>query len=178
MMTDSGSRSSVKAWPVTQPTRHTTGIAKIAICASLSTAVGTVQTLDHMAQLPAAYAKDVNSRKYPGTYVFTQSIAGLNMIHETVNTRDVLAYTDANGSSSSQREAHEVLSPRYGLALGNTTASLVNINPANGVIELAGVLGGHAFGRYRSSQIPDGSPEVETASHKEPSSNPLPDTSH
>lgn len=108
-----------------------------------------------LAQLPAAYAKDVNSRVYPGTYAFTQSITGLNLIHETINTRDVLAYNEANGSPEQQREAHDVLSPRYGLALGGTVGSFVNLNPATGAIELVGLLGGHAVGRYRASQIPD-----------------------
>lgn len=108
-----------------------------------------------LAQLPAAYAKDVNTRVYPGTYVFTQSITGLNLIHESINTRDVLAYTESNSSPEEQREAHDVLSPRYGLALGGTVGSFVNLNPATGAIELVGLLGGHAVGRYRSSQIPD-----------------------
>ena len=107
-----------------------------------------------LAQLPAAYAKDVNTRVYPGTYVFTQSIAGLNLIHETINTRDVLADTESNSSPDEQREALDVLSPRYGLALGGTVGSFVNLNPATGAIELVGLLGGHAVGRYRSSQIP------------------------
>jgi len=108
-----------------------------------------------LAQLPAAYAKDVNSRRYPGTYVFTQSFTGINLIHETINTRDVLAFTSTNGTPEELREAHEVLSPRYGLALGGAASSFVNVNPASGAIELVGVLGGHAVGRYRASQIPD-----------------------
>ena len=111
-----------------------------------------------LAQLPAAYAKDVGSRQYPGTYVFTQGIAGVNMIHETINTRDVLAYTASNGTTSDLQEAHEVLSPHYGMALGQTAGSFVNINPANGGLKLVGLLGGHAVGRYRSSQISDMAP--------------------
>ena len=57
------------------------------------------------------------------------------------------------GHPKGQREAHNVLSPRYGLALGGTTASFVNLNPATGAIELIGLLGGHAVGRFQSSQI-------------------------
>ena len=108
-----------------------------------------------LAQRPAAYAKDVKSRKYPGTYAFTQEITGLNMIHETVTTQDVLADTESYGTTGDLREAHQVLSPRYGVALGRTTANFVNVNPATGAIELVGLLGGHAIGRYRSSQISD-----------------------
>ena len=76
------------------------------------------------------------------------------------------------GTPTDQREAHNLLSPRYGYALGGTTASFVNINSGSGLIELAGVLGGHAFGRYRSSQISGESQPVETASHEAPSSAP------
>lgn len=108
-----------------------------------------------LAQLPAAYAKDVNTRKYPGTYAFTQGITGFNMIHETVNTKEVLAYTQANGTSAELREAHDVLSPRYGLALGSTAGGFARVNAVGGGIDLLGLLGGHAVGRYRSSQIPD-----------------------
>jgi len=117
-----------------------------------------------LAQLPAAYAKDVNNRQYPGTYVFTQGFWGFNIIHETVNTRDVLAYTQAQGTSEEMREAYDVLSPRYGLALGGTAGSFVNVNPANGGLQLVGLLGGHAVGRYRSSQIPDGDSTASTTS--------------
>ena len=117
-----------------------------------------------LAQVPAAYAKDVNTRKYPGTYVFTQSFAGFNMIHETVTTKDVLAYTQSNSTTEELREAHDVLSPRYGLALGGTAGSFVNINPANGSLQLVGLIGGHAVGRYRSSQIMDGSSTASTPS--------------
>ena len=112
--------------------------------------------LPSLAQIPAAYAKDVNTRKYPGTYVFTQNFAGFNMIHETVNTTDVLAYTQSNGSTEDMREAHDVLSPRYGLALGNAAGGFVTIKGASGAIQLVGLLGGHAVGRYRSSLIPGG----------------------
>jgi hypothetical protein len=108
-----------------------------------------------LAQLPAAYAKDVNSRRMPGTYVFTQSFTGLNLIHETINTRDVLAFTETNSSPGDLREAHEILSPHYGLAIGGTVGNFVHLNPATGAIELVGLLGGHAVGRYRASQIPD-----------------------
>ena len=125
-----------------------------------------------LGQVSGAYAKDVNSRTYPGTYVFTQSFAGFNMIHETINTRDVLAYSETNSTAAGQREAQNILSPRYGLALGSTSASFVNINPANGALELIGVLGGHAVGRYRSSQITDDASQVETVSHEESSSRP------
>ena len=48
----------------------------------------------------------------------------------------------------------------------------MNINPANGALELIGVLGGHAVGRYRSSQITDDASQVETVSHEESSSRP------
>ena len=46
MMTESGSRSSVNGWPVIQPTRHTTGMANIAICAG-QTSVGQRQSNSH-----------------------------------------------------------------------------------------------------------------------------------
>ncbi len=132
-----------------------------------------------LAQLPAAYAKDVNTRVYPGTYVFTQGITGLNLIHESINTRDVIAFTESNSSPEELREAHEVLSPRFGLAIGGTVGNFVNLNPTTGAIELVGLLGGHAVGRYRASQISDepGSPyysrsapasesEVQQVSHE------------
>ncbi len=108
-----------------------------------------------LAVLNAAYANDVNTRAYPGTYVFTQGITGLNMIHETNTTQETLDYTELHGTPADLREAYNVLSPRYGLVLGSTISQFVAFNPASGGFQLVGLLGGHAIGRHHASQIPD-----------------------
>ncbi len=104
-----------------------------------------------LGMLEAGYAKDVHHRTYPGTYAVSQFIPGLNLVHETLATRDVLDYVAERGEIDQQREALHVLYPRYGGAVGGAVEDFI---PVGGVIEIGGLLAGHATGRIKSSSLP------------------------
>ena len=98
----------------------------------------------------AGYAKDVHQRSYPGTYAVSQLIPGFNLSHETLATRDVINYVSDRGEVDQQRETINVLHPRYGLVFGSAVESYL---PAGGVIELGGLLAGHATGRFKTRRL-------------------------
>ena len=99
----------------------------------------------------AAYSNDVHHQQLPGTYATFQQIQGINMWHVTKSTTDALAYIQEHGEPAAQREAYNVLYPRYGYAAGLAVGSYVSI-PG---LQLAGAISGHAVGRHRSRQILD-----------------------
>ena len=105
-----------------------------------------------LALVNAAYSKDVNSRQYPGTYAASQDFPGVNMIHESITLDDVLTYYESNAILEELQEADEVLYPRYGYVLGGTVSDFFGSRQFLG-FQLAGLLGGHAFGRYQSSLL-------------------------
>ena len=79
------------------------------------------------------------------------------MVHETIATRDVLDYVADRGDVYEQREAINVLYPRYGGVFGNTVEAFV---PVSGVVELGGLLAGHATGRFQSGRLEEFSPQA------------------
>lgn len=108
-----------------------------------------------LALFNAAYANDVSSRQYPGTYAFSQSIMGLNLIHESICTEEAIAYTDTHYPTADLREAYNVLSPRYGMIVGGTVGQLGGAGTVSEAFRFGGLLAGHAYGRYQSSSLPD-----------------------
>lgn len=91
----------------------------------------------------AAYAKDVQSRQYPGTYAAANSLPIVSVWHETINTDDTLAYLEANGNSEQFEEGVRVLYPNYGASVGGSFDSAMGISP---VLTVGGAIVGHATG--------------------------------
>lgn len=100
----------------------------------------------------AAYAKDVHSRRYPGTYAAFQTVPILDAWHETIATHEALDYINEIGEVEDRREAYNVLYPRYGKVVGGSLGQVVTFTPG-ALFEVGGALIGHAAGRFQSSRI-------------------------
>src|SRR5690606_6513673 len=94
-----------------------------------------------------AYAGDVIDRDLPGTYAFSQMIPGVNLVHETITTREVLEYVDATGPPDLRRQTVHVLYPSFGGAFGGAMDAFLPTAP---VFQLGGVLVGHVSGRWET----------------------------
>jgi hypothetical protein len=98
----------------------------------------------------AAYAKDVQARRYPGTYAAVNAIPAVSIWHETINTQDTLEYIQAHGTPEEQQQAFAILYPNYGISFGGAVGSLIGVAP---VFEVGGALVGHLSGWQRTSQM-------------------------
>ncbi len=103
-----------------------------------------------LAMEATAYAKDVNSRTYPGTYAAVNQLPLVSIWHETINTKDTLDYLQSYGTYEDQKKGMEILYPNYGAAVGGAFGTVVGATP---VLELGGALVGHVSGRTKSFQI-------------------------
>lgn len=90
----------------------------------------------------AAYAKDIRSRDYPGTYAVTQELPIVGMMHETLANREALSYAEEFGSEAEIEETRRILYPDYGSSWGGQIASFVPFGAPFG--RLAGASVGHA----------------------------------
>ena len=95
----------------------------------------------------SGHAKDFAYRKWKGTYAAVYLIPGAPLYHEAVATNDALGYVMTTGDLSSQQEAYEILYPAYGTYVGN---SLLGGAPFG---YLAGVIGGHIAGQWKSHSL-------------------------
>jgi len=94
-----------------------------------------------------AYAGDVIDRNLPGTYAFSQMIPGVNLVHETITTREVLDYVQVAGDPDLRRESVHVLYPSYGGAVGGAFDAFLPTAP---VLQVGGLLVGHVNGRWET----------------------------
>ena len=101
----------------------------------------------------AAHAKDFARRKYKGTYAAVYAIPGVPLFHESIASRDALAYAELYGSAVERKEATNVLYPAYGTYVGSAlgTAMPRYANP----LYYGSVVGGHVWGRTLSGRMPD-----------------------
>jgi hypothetical protein len=95
------------------------------------------------------HAKDFAKRKWKGTWAAVYLIPGVPLLHEARATEDALTYYKIYGDAASQREAYNLLYPAYGSYVGGA------LGDPSGIGYLAGVLTGHAAGRWYSSRIED-----------------------
>jgi hypothetical protein len=99
----------------------------------------------------AAHAKDFSNRRYPGTYAALYTLPVVPLYHERVATNDVLEYAESRRDLELLRESRHVLYPAYGTYVGSAAGSV--IGQFHTPLYAAGVLAGHAAGRYEASQI-------------------------
>lgn len=97
----------------------------------------------------AAYAKDMRSQKYPGTYAATQELPLVGMVHETRATRDALAHAEQFGTDEERAESQRILSPDYGSSWGGQIASFLPLGTPLG--RLAGAAVGHAANQFQKN---------------------------
>ncbi|MCU0720699.1 MAG: hypothetical protein MUC83_13405 [Pirellula sp.] len=99
----------------------------------------------------AGHAKDFSNREYPGTYAALYTLPIVPLYHERVATNDVLAYVGERGDLSLQQESRHVLYPAYGTYAGSAAGSA--ISQWSAPLYVAGLLVGHAAGRYEAQQL-------------------------
>ncbi len=100
-----------------------------------------------LAMEATAYAKDVRTRRYPGTYAAVNQLPIVSIWHETVNTQDTLAYLKSNGTVQEQKDGLKILHPNYGADVGTAINS-------GSVMPLAFAVVGHITGRVEASRLP------------------------
>lgn len=100
----------------------------------------------------AAHAKDFSNREFPGIYAALYTLPVVPLYHERVATNDVLAYAEQSGDQSLQQESRHVLYPAYGTYAGSAAGYAVSQWSAP--LYVAGILVGHAAGRYEAQQLP------------------------
>ena len=108
----------------------------------------------------AAYARDIASRTYPGTYATFQAFRPISIWHQSLATNDALSYYAATGTPEEQQAAWEILAPQYGADFGNMIgASLAGVP----ISVIGGALVGHGYGQYRSAELHEEAPVVNTS---------------
>ena len=134
----------------------------------------------------AAFAKDIHSRKMPGTYAAINSLPGLSLWHESNAVGDVLGYARAECDWQTEREAYCVLYSRMGVesaSIGSPFVSMMVGGPilpmlAGPAMGLGGAAVGHATGhtlaarrdaerRDSSSPVDKPASEVQQAAYIE-----------
>ncbi|MCA9181734.1 MAG: hypothetical protein KDA51_09785, partial [Planctomycetales bacterium] len=98
-----------------------------------------------------AHSKDFARRRWKGTYAAVYALPIVPLYHESIASRDVVAYLEAHGSRAEQAAAQRILVPAYGTYAGNAGGYVL---PRYGFpIYYGSLLAGHAWGRYQAHQI-------------------------
>ncbi len=99
----------------------------------------------------AGHAKDFARREWKGTYAFAYMLPVVPLYHESVASRDVVAYLEAIGTTEQRAAASRILYPAYGTYVGSAAGSFI---PGYGSpLYYVGVVGGHIAGRREASLI-------------------------
>ena len=106
----------------------------------------------------AGHAKDFARRKWKGTYALAYGVPLVPLYHESIATRDALAYAEYAASPSERREAIQVLYPAYGTYVGSAFGTL--IPSATSPLYYGSVVAGHAAARFDSEKIVDKESEL------------------
>lgn len=112
-----------------------------------------------LAMEQSAYAKDVHSRDFPGTYATFQEFPLIGLWSERKSKDDVIAYVDYYGDPQEKLAARKVLHPQYGAEIGSEIGSLVP--PAQPITTITGAAVGHAVGWIKGEEA------VEQARYRE-----------
>jgi hypothetical protein len=92
----------------------------------------------------AGHSKDFARRKWKGTYAAVYALPFVPLYHEAMATNDALGYVMETRDLQAQREAFEILYPAYGTYAGSAISG--GVPPGY----LAGLIGGHLAGRWKS----------------------------
>lgn len=112
----------------------------------------------------AGHAKDFAGRKWKGTYAAAYLIPGVPLYHEARATGDALGYIHTTQDVQAQQEAYQILYPAYGSYVGNVISGSLPFG------YVAGVIGGHAIGRWRAYEIgsdAQSSQQIQQAAYSE-----------
>ncbi len=97
----------------------------------------------------AGHSKDFAQRKWKGTYAATYALPFVPLYQEAIATNDALGYVMENRDLAAQQEAYEILYPAYGTYAGSAISGWVPYG------YVAGVIGGHIAGRWKSWSLRD-----------------------
>ncbi len=99
----------------------------------------------------AAYAKDIHSRRLPGSYAVMNEVPLLSLWRHTKGVNDVLGYAQINDDWSIESETYRVVYPQMGI---HSTGFAGLIVPFwDGILfSVAGATAGHATGRVALAQ--------------------------
>ncbi|MFM7059019.1 MAG: hypothetical protein ACKO2P_19080 [Planctomycetota bacterium] len=95
------------------------------------------------------HAKDFATREWKGTWAAAYLIPGAPLWHESIATSDALTWLAEQDDPQALREGYHILYPAYGTYAGSV------LSDPSGISYLAGVLAGHAAGRWQASRIDD-----------------------
>lgn len=98
-----------------------------------------------------AHAKDFARRTWKGTYGAAYLLPVVPLYHESVASRDVVAYLEMYGTREQRAEAARILYPAYGTYAGSAAGTLLAGYSAP--LYYSGVLAGHAQGRWEARAI-------------------------
>ena len=117
------------------------------------------QTVHLYSDVPAiaihegGHAKDFSRRSYPGTYAALYGLPVVPLYHESIATRDAIAYAQRTEDPELQRETYRILYPAYGTYVGGALGSVLPL--ASLPAYYGSVILGHAAGRWQANQIPN-----------------------
>ncbi len=120
------------------------------------------------------HAKDFARRKWKGSYAALYMLPIVPLYHESIASRDVIAYLEAVGTTEQRANASRILYPAYGTYVGSAAGTLIP-NYAS-PFYYVGVIGGHVAGRVDARQI-EMSAMLPGAQDHVPSYTPLPSNS-
>ena len=109
----------------------------------------------------AAHAKDFSRRRYPGTYAALYGLPVVPLYHESLATKDALAYAQETDDPALQQEAYRILYPAYGTYVGGAIGSVLPM--ASFPAYYGSVILGHAAGRWQAAQVTPKDPSIASA---------------
>ena len=107
-----------------------------------------------------AYAQDVQSRSWPGTYAAVNELPFVSIWHETVNVKDAADFVEQHGTEKQRADGLRVLHSNY----GSTVAFAVGAGP---IAQIGAAVAGQFTGAFHASRLD--SPATEEAVADPPS---------
>jgi hypothetical protein len=98
------------------------------------------------------HAKDFAQRTWKGTWAAFYLVPGASLWHEAIATSDALTWLAETEDPEALREGYRILYPAYGTYVGSA------ISDPTGLSYIAGVLAGHAAGRWQAARVPNAPP--------------------
>ena len=95
------------------------------------------------------HAKDFARRRWKGTWAAFYLVPGAPLWHESIATSDALTWLAEDNNPDALREGYRILYPAYGTYAGSV------FSDPTGISYVAGVLAGHAAGRWYASRVPE-----------------------
>ena len=122
----------------------------------------------------AAYAKDIHSRKYPGTYSAINHVPLLWLWRQTVCVNDILSYAQMEENWEIEKQTYHVVYPLIGAHTGMSVSPLAPFG-FEPVLGLGGALVGHVTGRtvsaLRAAELRDAEPQIDFAIRRDRKNN-------